>query len=141
MAFWDASALVPACVPQETTSHAVALYEVYSVSVWWGTSVEIASALARLRRMKTLDNRRYAAGTQRAKLLAKAWTEIRPSDTLRSNAEILVDRYQLRAADSLQLAVALAWCSNAPIGRIFLTADRKLHEAALLSGFDSQFLA
>jgi hypothetical protein len=49
-----------------------------------------------------------------------------------------VDRYDLRAADSLQLAAALEWCEDAPQGRIFLTTDRKLREAALLSGFDAK---
>jgi hypothetical protein len=33
---------------------------------------------------------------------------------LRSKAVQLVERYDLRAADSLQLAAALAWCEDAP---------------------------
>ena len=43
---------------------------------------------------------------------------------LRSKAIQLVERYDLRAADSLQLAAALAWCEDAPRGRVFLTADQ-----------------
>ena len=50
----------------------------------------------------------------------------------------LVERYDLRAADALQLAAALGWCEDAPQGRVFLTADRKLREAVLLSGFDAK---
>ncbi|HXM20881.1 MAG TPA: hypothetical protein VN948_06425 [Terriglobales bacterium] len=50
----------------------------------------------------------------------------------------LVERYDLRAADSLQLAAALGWCEDEPHGRVFLTADQKLREAALLSGFDAK---
>ena len=50
----------------------------------------------------------------------------------------LLERYDLRAADALQLAAALGWCENAPRGRVFLTADQKLREAALLSGFDAK---
>jgi predicted nucleic acid-binding protein len=48
----------------------------------------------------------------------------------------LVERYDLRAADSFQLAAALEWCEDAPQGRVFLTTDKKLRDAALLSGFD-----
>ena len=39
--------------------------------------------------------------------------------------------------DSLQLAAALSWCEDVPQGRVFLTADQKLREAALLSGLDA----
>jgi predicted nucleic acid-binding protein len=63
---------------------------------------------------------------------------IQPSDALRTKAAQLVDRYDLRAADCLQLAAALEWCEDAPQGCVFLTADRKLREAALLSGFDTK---
>jgi predicted nucleic acid-binding protein len=49
----------------------------------------------------------------------------------------LVDRYDLRAADALQLAAALVWCEDLPQGRMFLTADKKLQQAAMLSGFDA----
>jgi hypothetical protein len=49
-----------------------------------------------------------------------------------------VERYDLRAADSFQLAAALEWCENAPQGRVFLTTDQKLREAALLNGFDAK---
>jgi hypothetical protein len=57
---------------------------------------------------------------------------------LRATSAQLVDRHDLRAADSFQLAAALEWCENAPHGRIFLTANRRLREAALLSGFDAK---
>jgi len=32
----------------------------------------------------------------------------------------------------------LVWCENIPKGRVFLTADRRLREAALLAGFDAR---
>jgi len=49
-----------------------------------------------------------------------------------------MDRYDLRAADALQLAAGLAWCEDLPQGRMFLTADQKLQEAAMLSSFDAR---
>jgi predicted nucleic acid-binding protein len=97
----------------------------------------MASALARLVRMKQLDSTEWTKARKLAKILADSWSVIQPSDALRAKAMQLVDRYDLRAADSLQLAAALEWCEGAPHGRAFLTADEKLREAALLTGFDA----
>jgi predicted nucleic acid-binding protein len=138
LAFWDASALVPLCVGQSTTPRAIALYKRYEAVIWWATPVEIASALARLVRMKQLDSGGWAKARQLAAALADAWFVIQPSDVLRAKARQLVDRYDLRAADALQLAAALEWCQDNPQGRVFLTADQKLREAAVLTGFDAK---
>jgi len=137
-AFWDRSALVPLCVRQGTTPRAIALYENFEAVVWWATSVEIASALARLVRMKQLNSSDWAKAGKIATALADDWFVIQPSEAVRAKATELVDRYDLRAADALQLAAALAWCEDIPQGRVFLTADQKLQEAALLSGFDAK---
>jgi uncharacterized protein len=140
VAFWDASALVPLCVRQSLTPHAIALYRSYEAVVWWATPVEIASALARLVRMRRLDSSQWTKAHSLAKDLADGWSVIQPSDALRAKATQLVDRYDLRAADSLQLAAALEWCEDAPQSRAFLTADHRLREAAMLSGFDAKRL-
>jgi predicted nucleic acid-binding protein len=136
-AFWDASALVPLCVRQGITPRAIALYKIHEAAVWWATPVEIASALARLVRMKQLDSIDWTKARKLAKRLADSWFVIQPSDALRARSIQLVDRYALRAADSFQLAAALEWCEDAPQGRVFLTTDQKLKEAAVLSGFDA----
>jgi predicted nucleic acid-binding protein len=138
LAFWDASALVPLCVRQGITPQAIALYKTHDAVVWWATPVEIASALARLLRMKQLDSRAWATSHKLAGTLADSWSVIQPSDALRATSIKLVDRYDLRAADSFQLAAALEWCEYTPQGRVFLTADQKLRDAALLSGFDAK---
>jgi predicted nucleic acid-binding protein len=70
--------------------------------------------------------------------LADEWSVIQPSNGLRTNAAQLVDRYDLPAADALQLAAALPWCEDIPQGRVFLAADPTLREAAVLSGFDGK---
>jgi len=137
-AFWDASALVPLCVRQSMTPLAISLYKTYDVVVWWATPVGIASALARLLRMKQLDSGDWSKASHLAKKLSGLWSVIQPSDSLRATSMQLVDRYDLRAADSFQLAAALEWCEYAPQGRVFLTADQKLRDAALLSGFDAK---
>jgi predicted nucleic acid-binding protein len=95
-------------------------------------------ALARLVRMKQLDSSDWIKARKLAKRLADSWSVIQPSDALRAKSAQLVDRFDLRAADSFQLAAALEWCEDAPQGRVFLTADQKLREAALLSGFDAK---
>jgi predicted nucleic acid-binding protein len=137
-AFWDASALVPLCVRQRMTPRAIFLYKTYDAIVWWATPVEIASALARLVRMNQLDSHDWAKAGRLAKSLAGWWSVIQPSDALRATSIQLVDCYDLRAADAFQLAAALEWCEYVPQGRIFLTTDKKLNEAALLSGFDAK---
>ncbi len=137
-AFWDASALVPLCVRQGMTLRAIALYKTYDAVVWWATPVEIASALARLMRMKQIDSGDWAKASKLAQSLADSWSVIQPSDALRATSIPLVDRYDLQAADSFQLAAALEWCEYVPQGRVFLTADQKLRDAALLSGFDAK---
>ncbi len=138
LAFWDASALVPLCVGQSITPGAISLYKEYEVVVWWATPVEIASALARLLRMKQLDSASWTEARQLAATVADSWFVIQPSDGLRARAGKLVDRYDLRAADALQLAAALRWCQDVPQGQIFLTADQKLRDAAVLAGFDGK---
>ena len=137
-AFWDSSALVPLCVRQSITPRAIALYKLHDAVVWWATPVEITSALARLVRMKQLDPSDWNRARKLAKRLADSWSVIQPSDALRAKAVKLVDLYDLRAADALQLAAALEWCEDAPQGRVFLTADQKLREAAVLGGFDAK---
>jgi predicted nucleic acid-binding protein len=137
-AFWDTSALVPLCVRQGITLQTIALYKLHDTVVWWATPVEIASALARLVRMKQLNPSDWARARKLANRLADSWSVIQPSDGLRAKSTQLVDRYDLRAADSFQLAAALEWCEDDPQGRVFLTVDGRLREAARSSGFDAK---
>ena len=127
-AFWDASALVSLCVRQSTTPHAISLYGTYDVVVWWATPVEIASALARLQRMKELDSLDWAKATNVAKKLSRLWSVIQTSERVRATSIELVDRFDLRAADSVQLGATLEWCEYAPQDRVFLMADQKLRD-------------
>lgn len=116
----------------------MALYDAHEAVVWWSSRVEIASALARLLRMQQLNTIDYTKALKLAQDLADSWSEIQPSDAIRTRASLLVQSYDLRASDSLQLAAALEWCQDVPSGRLLLTADQRLREAALLSGFDAK---
>jgi predicted nucleic acid-binding protein len=136
-AFWDTSILVPLCVPQPNTAIAGRLSRSYDAVVWWATPVEIASALARLLGTAKISQPELAAARVLANGLEGWWSLIRPSDELRARAQRILERYDLRAGDALQLSAALEWCSDCPQGRVFLAADKKLRDAALLSGFDA----
>jgi uncharacterized protein len=55
--FWDASAIVPLLVTEQTTRRLQAVAAKDSTMlVWWGSAVECASALARLERDGALDS-------------------------------------------------------------------------------------
>lgn len=138
IAFWDTSALVPLCVRQSTTANAIALYRTHGAVVWWTTPVEIASALARLVRMKRINTTDCAKARKLADVLSDSWSVIQPTDVVRAKALRLVDQHDLRAADSLQLAASLEWCEDVPKGQLFLTADERLREAALQVGFEAR---
>jgi predicted nucleic acid-binding protein len=136
-AFWDSSALVPLCVIQEATTAVEALSAIYAMVVWWSAPVEIRSAFARLLRMRqlTLSGHVEAQGT--LDRMRRAWQEIYPSELLREQAERLVDRFPLKAADAQQLAAALSWCLNRPQGRAFISGDSQLLDAARQLGFQA----
>jgi len=139
-AFWDTSALIPLCVHQGLTPRAIALYKAYEVVVWWATPVEIASALARLVRMSQLDTGDWTQARRLASNLADTWSVVQPSNIIKAKAVQFVENYDVRAADALQLAAAMEWCEDTPQGRIFLAADQKLRDAAILSGFDATLI-
>jgi uncharacterized protein len=134
--FWDASALVPLCVPVDPPQHGRRLLHRHAPVVWWASNIEIQSALARLKRENVLSDRHYSAALQRLGLLRKGWREIQPTNRLRDIAGNRIELHDLRAADALQLAAALVWCNERPKNRPFLCRDARLREAARREGFD-----
>jgi uncharacterized protein len=134
--FWDASALVPLCVPFNDRQNNRRLLHQHAPVVWWGSDIEIRSALCRLTREKLLTGHQYSAALQRLSILRKGWREIQPTNRLRDIAGVLLELHTLRAADALQLAAALVWCNQKPKNRAFLCSDARLQEAARREGFD-----
>ena len=136
MKFWDASAVVPLCV-QEPTSTLVReiLVEDVSMVVWWGTRIECVSALTRRTREGGLIRADERAARHVLRSLSDAWMEMQPNDTLRNLAERLLAVHPLRTADALQLAAALSWCGQAPAGQDFVTFDQRLQDASSREGF------
>ncbi len=134
-AFWDASILVPLCVNEPNTVKAERLLGRYTVIVWWGTPVEIMSAFGRLRRMGSMTDLELTESEAELHRMRGDWRVVQPSEDVLAQALLAVKRYALRAGDALQLAAAVAWCEGQPAGEIFLTADRRLAEAAEEAGF------
>lgn len=134
-AFWDASALVPLCVHERTSRQAQSRLRRVMPVVWWASKVEVYSAVARLHRLGRLKDVEKKGALSRLEVLNRGWREILPSDPLRELATGLLDSYELRAADSLQLAAALVWCQHRPARRTFICADQRLSKSAAAAGF------
>jgi predicted nucleic acid-binding protein len=134
-AFWDASALVPLCIHEAASRHAQSHLRRFAPVVWWGSLVELHSAISRLHRDKEITDLDKQGAAARLRLLNRGWREILPNDQVRDLATQLLDKYFLRAADSLQLAASLIWCEQRPTSRNFICADQRLAKAADSAGF------
>jgi predicted nucleic acid-binding protein len=108
-AFWDASALVPLCIRESASRHAQSYLERFAPVVWWGSLVEVHSAICRLHRDQEITDLDKQGAAARLRLLSRGWREILPGDQVRELAMQSLDKYFLRAADSLQLASSLIW--------------------------------
>lgn len=134
-AFWDTSALVPLCIPNQTTPVLQQLARRYQPVVWWATSVEARSAFSRELRSGSLTVEEHVRALDYLSRLQRKWREVQPSESLRAVAAELLDRYSLRAADALQLSAAYTWSVRRPFNRHFICGDKRLSEAAQSIGF------
>jgi predicted nucleic acid-binding protein len=134
-AFWDASALVPLCVQEAASRRAQSHLKRFAPVVWWGSLVEVHSAICRLHRDQEITDLDKESAVRRLRLLSRGWKEILPGDHVRELATKLLDEHSLRAADSLQLAASLIWCEQRPSKRSFIYGDQRLGKAADSAGF------
>jgi uncharacterized protein len=134
-AFWDASALVPLCVNEASSRQAQSFLRRFAPVVWWGSPVEVASAIFRLHRGGDLTDAGMQGALARLLLLSRSWREILPTIQIRDSAIRCLEVHPLRAANSLQLASALIWCDQRPARRHFICADQRLAVAARSAGF------
>jgi predicted nucleic acid-binding protein len=136
-AFWDTSALLTLFVNQAASPRARAVSrKLPHLVVWWGTTVEVRSAIARLAREGALTTKGATQALARLASLRSRWDEVEPSEPVRRLAEALPESRALRAGDSLQLASALVWCKERPARRPFVCFDNALADAAEAEGFD-----
>lgn len=137
MRFWDSSAIVPLIIDEPGRSALLEILESDPVMVvWWGTPVELVSAVSRRERDGGLDPAVAAAAVDRVRKLERAWHQVTPSDAVRNRAQRLLRVHPLRAADSLQLAAALGVAGDDPASISFVTLDRRLRDAAQREGLD-----
>jgi predicted nucleic acid-binding protein len=134
-AFWDSSALVTLCVKQAFTAQAEIFEAKYGIVVWWSTPVEIVSALTRLLRAGQMTDAQFTQAKVEADRVADRWQRMEAAEEIAARARLLLELHPLRAADALQLAAAVEWCEGRPRDSVFLSFDRKLQEAARLTGF------
>jgi predicted nucleic acid-binding protein len=134
--FWDASAIVPLLVAEESTRRLQALAAKDSAMlVWWGSAVECISALARLERDGALNARAMTHILQQLRQLSAGWHEVDPSDAIRETAVRFLRVHPLRAADALQLAAAFVAAERRPASLEMVTLDDRLANAARKEGF------
>jgi uncharacterized protein len=134
--FWDASAIIPLVADEPTRESLLEVLEEDSeILAWWGTTVEIASALARREREKLLSAEEVEIALAAVGQLADSWHEIVPSTSVRRTAERLLRVHPLRAADSLQLAAALIAADHDPPTLEIVCLDARLAAAARREGF------
>ena len=136
MKYWDSSALFPLIVEQAATARLrrIAL-EDPATATWWGSTVECASAVARLAREGTLTREAQATALERLRAAMSVWTELTPSRDVREHAMRMVRVHPLRAADALHLAAALVASDFDPGTLDFVTLDSRQAEAAEAEGF------
>ncbi|GGN02050.1 hypothetical protein GCM10007092_15390 [Thermus composti] len=136
MRFWDSSALVPLLVLEATSSRMLALYQADPILlVWWGTEVELASALARLEREGALTPEEADQAFARLGALKAVWHEVLPSEAVRETARRFLRVHPLRAMDALQLAAAFVASRGRPSQLPFVCLDARLSLAARREGF------
>lgn len=135
MIFWDSSALVALLVDEpESTARTASLEGDPLMAVWWATPVECESALQRCIREGSIDATSVRLARERLAVLAEAWHEVNPTAAVRKLALRLLRTHPLRAADSLQLAAALALEAAGLLDFQFACADHRLSAAAEIEG-------
>jgi len=134
--YWDTSGVMPLTVAEMfTDAMLVVLGQDAQMVTWWGTPIEVMSAVARRQREGALAPAGMEEAIARLRGYRESWTEIEPSETVRRTAVRSLRVHPLRAADALQLAAAIVASGNHPGDLPFVTLDDRLAEAASKEGF------
>ncbi|NLF24305.1 MAG: type II toxin-antitoxin system VapC family toxin [Deltaproteobacteria bacterium] len=133
MKFWDTSAILPLLVEESASAQVDAVFKGdASLVVWWGTSIECVSAVARLEREGNITAEEGAAIIGRLNQIRETWREIQPGQRLKQIAERVLRLHPLRAQDAQQLAACLI--ANQDHAMVFVTLDKRLAMAAHKEG-------
>lgn len=135
-AFFDSSAIIPILLQQPFSTRARQLLRKYQKPVLaWTTPIEVQSALSRLSRHGYLNDKDYQTALDRFRSIEDIRIEVLPTAILRELAREILQTYDLRAADAIQIGSALLWCNQKPKGNAFVTFDARLADAAAKAGF------
>ena len=136
MKFWDSSAIIPLLVREAASDRVRRIVsEDADMLVWWGTPVECTSAVARHERDQHVDSETAALALERLRVLVPSWTEVQPSERVRSTAQRALRVHALRAADALQLAAAIVAAGEDRASLEVVCLDQRLTLAARREGF------
>ena len=136
MKYWDSSALVSLLVDEAASDDRRSiLRRDHSIVTWWGSWIECASALNRLRREGNLDRGDLDRSLARLQEFAEGWMEVRPLERVRRRAVRLLRVHPLRGADAVQLAAALTASDEDPSALDVVSSDARLADAARQEGF------
>ena len=105
------------------------------IAVWWGAPVEYVAALSRRERDGSLTTTEVSEHLGRLHALSQVWYEVQPGRRITVVAQRLLRVHPLRAADSLQLASAIAVAEDEPSSIGFVCLDARLNRAAAREGF------
>ena len=133
MRFWDTSAIVPLLVEEEFSLRVDEIFKQDpSLVVWWGTSIECISAVARLEREGKMSTEEVEGVLARLRELAATWREVQPSESVKAIAERILRLHPLRAQDAQQIAACIMVSTDHAIE--FVTLDERLGIAARKEG-------
>ena len=136
MTFWDSSALLPLFVEEARSARCRQLRRVHHViAIWTMSSIELFSGLHRLVREGLLTANALHDATRRVERFLVTATVVETIDPVKDRALRILGLHPVSAADSLQLAAALALVEDRPRHRWFVTADDRLATAAEREGF------
>ncbi len=136
-AFWDASAIVPLCLHEDTSTRARQITRKHPQHVvWWGTLAEARSAFARGHRKSILSIKDKEQAIRHLQKLSDSWRAVDPGRKLLDLAVQLLDDYPLRTGDAFQLAAALVWCDEKARRKVFVCFDDRLADVAEKVGFN-----
>jgi predicted nucleic acid-binding protein len=134
--FWDTSAIVPLAILEAATVHVHATFKSDAgMAVWWGTDVELRSAVANRERTGQIAADLAARCNVFFDRLRGSWREIEPTETIRRTAGRLVRVHPLTTGDAFQLAAAIAASEGDPSSLTLVSLDARLTEAAQKEGF------
>ncbi len=141
-AFWDTSAIIPLYCNQVMSSGSRGIRQRFSaLTVWWGTHVEVHSALNRLSREGVQTELQTKSASEKWARLRSSARIIQPDDNILRIAASLTADNGIKALDAFQLSAALVWCRERPRKRPFVCADKQLGEAASEAGFEVVLIA